>query len=117
MAHALCCYLGVKRGYRTVIDAVSDPDLRATVEEALREASVGLSHAFGFTEGEMTAWRSAIMGLLDNPSINDNLPRLGADTRRKLSYNDRLCAPARLCLQAGDRPEAIARALRAGFDF
>ena len=30
---------------------------------------------------------------------------------------DRLCGPARLCLRAGGRPEAIARAIRAGFDF
>ena len=117
MAHALCGYLGLKRGYKTVIEAVSDPDLRATVEEALKESSLGLIHAFGFAEDEMAAWRKAIMGLLDNPSIDDNLPRLGADTRRKLGPNDRLCAPAKLCLAAGGQPRAIAKAIRAGFDF
>jgi len=117
MAHALCCYLGVKKGHRTVIDAMGDEALRALVFQALGEAGLGLSAAYGFPAGEMAAWRETIMALLDNPTINDNLPRLGADTRRKLSAADRLCGPARLCLAAGGRPEAIARAIRAGFDF
>ena len=65
----------------------------------------------------MAAWREKIIGLLENPYIEDGLQRLGADTRRKLSAVDRLCGPARRCLRAGGRPEAIARAIRAGFDF
>ncbi|MBO4299576.1 MAG: hypothetical protein J5998_12355 [Clostridia bacterium] len=117
MAHALCCYLGTRRGYRTVIEAMGDGALRARVAQALEESSLGLSRAFGFPAEEMAAWRAAIIGLLDNPSIDDNLPRLGADSRRKLSHDDRLCAPARLCLEAGGRPDAIVSAIRAGFEF
>ena len=117
MAHALCCYCGVKKGYATVLEVVNDPDLRALVSRALEEASLGLSRAFGFTPEEMTAWRGIILELLDNPAIDDNLPRLGADTRRKLSRADRLCGPALLCAEAGGEPSAIARAIRAGFDF
>ena len=117
MAHALCCYLGVKRGHATVIDCVRDGAMRALVRQALEEASLGLSRAYGFAPEDMAAWREKILDLLDNPAIDDNLPRLGADTRRKLSACDRLCGPARLCLAAGGRPEAIARAIAAGFDF
>ena len=117
MAHALCCYLGVKKGHKTVIEVMNDETLRALVEEALREASLGLERAFGFSQAEMDAHRTAVLGLLDNPTIDDNLPRLGADTRRKLARADRLCGPALLCVEAGGRPEAIARAIRAGFDF
>ena len=117
MAHALCCYLGLKKGYATVIDVMKDPGLRALTRQALDEACLGLTQKFGFDPDVMAAWPDRIIGLLDNPSINDNLPRLGADTRRKLGPSDRLCGPARLCLAAGGRPEAIARALRAGFDY
>ena len=117
MAHALCCYLGVKKGYATVLDCMRDEGLRDLTRRALEEASLGLSRAFGFSGAEMTAWRGKIIDLLDNPAINDDLPRLGADTRRKLSASDRLCGPARLCLAAGGRPETIVRAIRAGFDF
>ncbi|MBR0463603.1 MAG: hypothetical protein IJJ23_04370 [Clostridia bacterium] len=117
MAHAMCCYLGVKKGYRTVIDVMKDADLRQTVMKALDEASLGLEHAFGFDKEQMRKWPSEIIKLLDNPFINDDLNRLGADTRRKLGRTDRLCGPALLCLGAGGTPTAIARGLRAGYDF
>lgn len=117
MAHALCCYLGVKKGCRTVIEAVADADIRSELNLALDEASLALRYGCGFSAEAMAAWRAVILELLDNPCINDDLPRLGADTRRKLSSNDRLCGPARLCLEAGGEPRAIARAIRAGFDF
>lgn len=117
MAHALCCYLGVKKNCRTVIEAVADTDIRSELILALDEAALALRHGCGFSAESMAAWRAVILELLDNPCINDDLPRLGADTRRKLSSNDRLCGPARLCLEAGKEPRAIARTIRAGFDF
>ena len=117
MAHALCCYLGVKKGYRTVIEAVTDPELRSVLKAALEEASLGLQGTYGFSAEAMAAWRGVILELLDNPYINDDLSRLGTDTRRKLSASDRLCGPALMCLSAGGQPRAIARAIRAGFDY
>lgn len=117
MAHALCCYLGVKRGYKTVIETVQDIELRDTLRCALEEASIGLQKVCGFSAEAMAAWRGVILELLDNPYINDDLSRLGADTRRKLSASDRLCGPALMCLSAGGQPRAIARAIRAGFDY
>lgn len=117
MAHALCCYLGVKKGYKTVIEAVKDSELRNTLKCALEEASTALESFYGFSAEAMAAWRGVIMELLDNPYINDDLSRLGADTRRKLSIGDRLCGPALMCLRAGGTPRAIARAIRAGFDY
>ena len=117
MAHALCCYLGVKKGCRTVLEAVKDPELRGVLKCALEEASKGLQGVCGFSAEAMAAWRGVILELLDNPYINDDLSRLGTDTRRKLSASDRLCGPALMCLSAGGQPRAIARAIRAGFDY
>ena len=53
MAHALCCYLGVKKGCATVMDAMTDQALRGLVYQALGEAGQGLSRAFGFSREEM----------------------------------------------------------------
>lgn len=117
MAHALLCYLGLPRGYKTVIQAMNDPDLRAIVEEALTQANQGLLHALPFTKEEVDAWRDTVISLLLNPYIDDVLQRLGADTRRKLAKTDRLVGPAILCLEAGGKPEAIARAIAAGFTY
>ena len=65
----------------------------------------------------MAAWRDTIIGLLENPYIEDALQRLGADTRRKLGPADRLVGPARLCLQAGQKPVNLARAIRFGYEY
>lgn len=115
MAHALLCYLGLPRGYRTVIEAMNDPELRALVDEALAEANQGLLNALPLTQAELDWWRDTVISLLLNPYIDDVLQRLGADTRRKLGRLDRLVGPAALCIEAGGKPCAIAKAIRAGF--
>ena len=115
MAHALLSYLGLPKGLKTSLEAVKDPELRGILEGALIESSAGLEYEFGFGEKEMAAWREKIIGLLENPYIEDGLQRLGADTRRKLSARDRLVGPAGLCLKAGKEPVNLAKAIRAGF--
>ena len=117
MAHAFLCYLGLPAGFKTALEAVSDPAMRRALETALMEASLGLIHEFGFTDAEMNAWRETILSLLENPYIEDDLQRLGADSRRKLGAFDRLAGPARLCLKAGGAPVSLARALRAGYEY
>ena len=57
------------------------------------------------------------MKLLENPYIRDDLPRLGADSRRKLGKSDRLVGPARLCMKYGGRPEVLCQAIRAGYEY
>ena len=117
MAHALLCYLGLPKGYRTVIEAMNDAGLRALVDEALDEANAGLFKALPLTRAELDWWRDTVISLLLNPYIDDMLQRLGADTRRKLGRYDRLVGPALLCLEAGRAPRAIAKAIRAGFTY
>jgi len=115
MAHALLCYLGLPKGYRTVIEAMNDPELRELVDRALDEANQGLIKALPLSQAELDWWRDTVISLLLNPYIDDVLQRLGADTKRKLGRLDRLVGPAVLCTEAGGAPHAIAKAIRAGF--
>ncbi len=117
MAHALLCYLGLPLGHKTSIDAVRDEKLRSVLNGALEESSFGLAARFGFGGGEMAAWRGIIVSLLENPYIEDDLQRLGADSRRKLGASDRLVGPARLCMDAGKAPANIMKAVRAAFEY
>ncbi len=117
MAHALLCYLGLPKGHRTALEAVRDEAILAVLKGALSEASLGLQKRFGFAALEMESWQSTIVELLENPYIEDALCRLGADSRRKLGGDDRLCGPARLCRQAGGSPVNLALAIRAGFEY
>lgn len=102
-------------GLKTSREAAINETLRPILTSALEEASFGLCHELGFSEDEMTEWRQTILGLLENPYIEDNLQRLGADSRRKLGAYDRLvgrrgCAPSmgsRRAACKGPLPAAI----------
>ena len=117
MAHCALAYLGTPRGYATSFQAVQDAEIRRVVAGALEEASLGLEKQLGFGGEEMLQWREIIFSLLLNPYMADPLSRLGADSRRKLSGNDRLVIPAQLCLASGARPVNLARIIRAGYAF
>lgn len=117
MAHCATAYLGQPKGLKTSFEAVQDPDIRAAVAQALDESAIGLIGEFGFDADEMAVWKKTMFSLLDNPYIADGLDRLGADSRRKLGASDRLVMPALLCLKHGGKPEALAKILRAGYDF
>lgn len=117
MAHALISYLGLPMGLKTSREAATNEALRPILTGALEEASFGLCRELGFSEDEMTAWRRTILGLLENPYIEDNLQRLGADSRRKLGAYDRLVGPARLCAKHGKTPTQLAKAIAAGYSY
>lgn len=117
MAHCAAAYLGAPMGLETSLDAIRNPEIEGVIAEALSEAAVGLSGEYGFSGAEMRAWSGVILSLLRNPHMSDPLRRLGADTRRKLSRADRLVTPALLCLKHGGTPAALARIIRAGYEF
>ena len=117
MSHALLSYLGLPLGLKTSLEAVRSKELYGILSQALTEACTGLERRFGFGGLEMAVWKEKIISLLENPYIEDDLKRLGADSRRKLSAGDRLLGPARLSLQAEKKPVCLAKAIRAGFEY
>jgi mannitol-1-phosphate 5-dehydrogenase len=96
---------------------VNDPEISDILSGALDEAGIGLTMEFGFTDAETAEWKKIIFDLLLNPYTADPLSRLGADSKRKLSGNDRLMMPAKLCLKAGSVPANLAKIIRAGYNF
>lgn len=115
LLHAAASYLGLPMGLTTSLEAVAHPGLRPLLLAALDESIFGLTAEYGFDPAEMDSLKWRVVSLLENPHIVDQLERLGADSLRKLSESDRLVGAARLCLKHGGRPEAIARAICAGF--
>jgi len=52
-----------------------------------------------------------------DPAINDQIERNAADSRRKLSKDERLIGPALLCLKHGRIPYAYAKAIAAAYHY
>ena len=91
--HAVTSYLGLLKGYRTVDEAIADPDILATVRGAMHESGLALIAKYGFDRDAHFAYIERIIARFRNPYLNDELQRVGRDPLRKLSAGDRLAKP------------------------
>ncbi|HHY78876.1 MAG TPA: hypothetical protein GX516_00605 [Thermoanaerobacter sp.] len=117
MSHALLAYIGFSRGYKYAHEAIQDKDIYYVITQALKEVGEGLIKEYEFTKEEIEKWNEEIVDLLKNPLLNDTLSRLGSDTKRKLSKQDRLVGPSLLCLKHGITPFYLAHGIAYGFKF
>ncbi|GAA1896732.1 mannitol dehydrogenase family protein [Lapillicoccus jejuensis] len=79
--HSLLAYVGGARGHATVADAVADPGCRALLEQWWDEAAPGLT---GLPEGDVPAYRTALLDRFTNPRIRHLLAQIVADGSQKL---------------------------------
>lgn len=66
---------------------------------------------------ELLTHANDLLYRFENRLLGDTIARVGKDTQRKLSVNDRLCGAFLLCRQQGIRPGAIALGIAAGMHF
>lgn len=117
MSHALTAYLGSLRGYTYIWEAIADPDIRNIARCALRESSEALSREYGVPMAELTAFSEDLLVRFENKLLGDTIARVGKDTKRKLSVNDRFVGAALLCEKLGIDSTYIQLGLAAGLHF
>jgi len=98
--HCSAAYLGYLRGYETIQQAMADEELTSLVREVLEETGAVLVSKHGFDQAEHTKYIDKNLERFRNPSLTDEVSRVGRSPIRKLSPNDRLVSPA---LQADER--------------
>ena len=91
--HAICAYLGSLKGYETIIDSIRDDAIGRIVHNAMRESGEGLIKEFGFDPDTHHAYVERIFRRLQNPTLKDEVKRVGREPIRKLSPGDRLIKP------------------------
>jgi mannitol-1-phosphate 5-dehydrogenase len=103
--HALCAYLGVRRGHEFIHDAVGDPLLRASIARSLAASQRALLDAGG-QDAAAVEW---VLERYANAELSDPLRRVARDPMRKLSAHGPLVGPARLIIEAtGKVPKGFA---------
>jgi len=117
MAHAVCAYLGHRRGHRLLWRAMEDPVVAETVRGAMEEAGRALVRRFGFDPAEMRAYQEDLLRRFRLRAIGDRVARVAADPIRKLGPDDRLIGAARLCLEEGLEPDCIVHGIRAALAY
>lgn len=117
MSHALTAYFGAHKGYTYIWEAAGDAEIKLMTLRALTEASRALSKEYGVPLEELLCFSENLISRFENKLLGDTIERVGRDTKRKLSANDRFVGAARLCAKHGIVPVNILAGLAAGLHF
>lgn len=117
MSHALTAYFGAIKGYTYIWEAALDAEIKLMTLRALTESSRALSKEYGVPLEELLKFSENLIGRFENKLLGDTIERVGRDTKRKLSENDRFVGAARLCEKHGIEPMNILAGLAAGLHF
>lgn len=117
MGHALTAYLGYLMKYDYIWQAIGDPCIKLIVSRAMNESAAALSKKFGTPLYDLQEHISDLLIRFGNKALGDTVMRVGRDTMRKLSSNDRLSGAYALCLEQGIDPVYISMGIAAGLFF
>lgn len=116
-AHATIAYLGYHKGYKFIHEAINDEFIRNTVIGFHMEALNALSIKHKINIESLKEYSQKLIRRFENTYLQDELVRVGRDPMRKLSFNDRLITPLRICNELGLESKNILCGIAAGFLF
>lgn len=117
MGHALTAYLGRLNGYSFIWEAIRDPYIRLAVLKTMQDSAFALSREHGIKLETILDHVDDLIYRFGNRQLGDTVSRVGNDTKRKLSCNDRLVGAARLCVSQGINPVNICIGIAAAMRF
>ena len=117
MSHAVTAYFGKLKGYTYIWEASKDAEIKYLSLRALLESSRALSAEHGVGLGSLLDFSANLISRYENKLLGDTIDRVGKDTKRKLSANDRLVGSAKLCLKHGIKPVNICAGMAAALFF
>ena len=97
MGHAICAYLGWRKGYTYIWECAQDDDIRGTARAAMAESAAALRAEYKTPAAELEAHIDDLLSRFENKALGDTVARVGNDPVRKLSRNDRLIGAALYC--------------------
>lgn len=108
MGHACCAYLGAYLGKEYIYEAIDLPEVRLICQNAMTESALALSKTYGVEMSGLLDHLTDVLHRFENSALQDTCARVGNDTKRKLSPNDRLIGAALLCCEKDILPVNIA---------
>ena len=92
--HAITAYLGFYHKYKTIKEAIANPEILHIVKSAMEESGAVLIKRYQFNPQTHADYILKIISRFENPFLDDEVERVGRDPMRKLSQNDRLVKPS-----------------------
>lgn len=117
MSHALTAYLGHIYGYEYVWQASLSPSIKFFTFQAIIESALALSSEHNVPMNDLVNYGQELLYRYENKLLGDTNYRVGRDTVRKLSKNDRLIGSHNLCLKHRISPVYICLGIAAALCF
>ncbi|HET6784550.1 MAG TPA: mannitol-1-phosphate 5-dehydrogenase [Erysipelotrichaceae bacterium] len=95
--HTTAAYAGFIKGYPTIKDAMQDSSIVSLVEKVLSETGAMLVLKHGFDDTKQKEYIVKTIKRFKNPSIIDEVTRVGRSPLRKLAKGDRFIKPILEC--------------------
>lgn len=116
-AHAITAYLGYLKGYKFIHEAIKDETIKNIILGFHVEVVKVLSEKYKIDINSLMAYSRKLIRRFENIYLQDEVIRVGRDPIRKLSGNDRLITPLKLCDKFNIEKDNILTGIAAGLLF
>ena len=99
--HCITAYTGILAGFKTIDQAIANPQIFDLVKAAMTQSGDGLIKKFDFDKEAHYKYIDKIINRFKNPYLQDDVTRVGREPLRKLSADDRLVSPLTTALSYG----------------
>ncbi|KAF5385538.1 hypothetical protein D9757_006721 [Collybiopsis confluens] len=107
--HAITAYLGFLHKKDTIIESITDNNIRLIVSEALQESGTALIETYRpfFTSEQHSEFIQKILNRFSNRHIHDQVSRVGREPLRKLRRGERLLGPVEMCKEKNLKRDSL----------
>lgn len=105
--HAGIAWLGFSRGHKYVHEAASDPGLKKTIDQLIKELTEAIVAVTGFSKKEVETYLKQARARVSNKNLPDPNERFFRNLRNKLSKEERFLKPALIIWKKRKLPEAL----------
>ncbi|KAH6612096.1 mannitol-1-phosphate 5-dehydrogenase [Boeremia exigua] len=116
-SHATAAYYGHNRKVPYIHEVLQNNELHDIVRAAVKETAHLIVNKHGISAQEQDDYVEKIVKRISNPTLKDNVERVGRAPLRKLSRKERFVGPAAQLAEMGEKVDALLGAIEMAYRF
>jgi mannitol-1-phosphate 5-dehydrogenase len=116
-SHATAAYYGHANKIPFIHEVLENKELHDVVRDAVKETANLIVNKHGISEKEQNEYVEKIISRISNPTLKDNVERVGRAPLRKLSRKERFVGPAAQLAEKGQKVDALLGAIEQAYRF
>lgn len=116
-SHATAAYYGHNRQIPYIHEVLQNKELHDIVRAAVKETANLIVTKHGISAQEQDDYVEKIVSRISNPTLKDNVERVGRAPLRKLSRKERFVGPAAQLAEMGEKVDALLGSIEMAYRF